>query len=177
MKIVIFGASGDLAKRKLFPALSRINTEGVEIIGYARSRFDRPFTEVLSDLFPYDKKFLERIKYIQGEYDNLTELKKQLTSDTCFYMSVPPTVYKTILKELESIDYKNVAIEKPFGNDYKNLKEISEFRVEKMLFIDHFLLKPLSVAWPIFVSKDMKIRVDGYIGPRTKRVFLQFTGR
>ncbi|KAF9764264.1 Glucose-6-phosphate 1-dehydrogenase [Nosema granulosis] len=158
MKIVIFGASGDLAKRKLFPALSRINTEGAEIIGYARSRFDRPFTEILSDLYSYDQDFLNRITYIQGEYDDLTELKKILTPDTCFYMSVPPTVYRTILQEINSMEYISVAIEKPFGTDHEDLKLISELNVDKLLFIDHFLLKPLSVAWPIIVSKETKLR-------------------
>lgn len=158
MRIIIFGASGDLAKRKLFPALARINTENVEIIGYARSRYDKPFTEILSDLFPYKEEFLNRIRYIQGSYDDLSGIKHLITSETSLYLSVPPTVYKTILEQLKSFEYKNVLIEKPFGNEFEDFKKFKEHDVSKMLFIDHFLLKPMFVAWPIIVGRDKKLR-------------------
>ncbi|KCZ73721.1 hypothetical protein H311_05321, partial [Anncaliia algerae PRA109] len=48
LKIIIFGASGDLARKKLFPALYKLKAEDFEIIGYSRTNLESNFNEHIS---------------------------------------------------------------------------------------------------------------------------------
>jgi glucose-6-phosphate 1-dehydrogenase len=160
MKIVIFGASGDLAKRKLFPALSKIDTKDTEIIAFARTSYDKPFSEVLKNFYTYeDESFCDKILYVQGKsYTDLEALGPHLNSETYFYFSLPPEVYHDTITVLEDNEYKAVAVEKPFGADYEGFLLFKKFTIEKLYFIDHFLLKPLIVSWPNLVAKSDKLK-------------------
>lgn len=159
MKIIIFGASGDLAKRKLFPALSKINLDNVEVIGFARTKFDKPFKEILSDFYSYDDSgFLNKIQYIQGKnYYDLENIKSYIEPDTFLYLSLPPEVYPSILAKLSEFSYGAIALEKPFGKDYSAFLEFNKFPIGKLIFVDHFLLKHLMVSWPHLISSNKKL--------------------
>jgi glucose-6-phosphate 1-dehydrogenase len=158
MKIVIFGASGDLAKRKLFPALSRLDLEDVEIIGYARSSFDVPFGEIISEFCRYSGDFLKRVRYIRGNYSDLSGLRDIADESTVFYLAVPPVVYKELLLEISKLKYRAVGIEKPYGSDKRSFEELKILPLDKMVFIDHFLLKPMAVAAPELIGARPELR-------------------
>lgn len=165
--LVLFGATGDLAKRKLFPALHEIAEEGplpAKVIGVARSSWD-------------DKEFLEHVRnslatsgaktdddayhrlasslsYVEGDYRNektFAELAEVLGSSRrpLFYLAVPPSLMETVVQNLAGAgitDGSAVVIEKPFGRDLDSSHHLNEclLRIwdESSIFrIDHFLGK------------------------------------
>ena len=124
--IVIMGASGDLAQRKLVPALHSLGCEQLlpqsKIIGIARSPYsdqafhDRLFQGVVDyarlkpgvcELWPH---FAQRISYLQGDYDDtatyrtlkqqLVQLRAKGLSNVLFYLATPPNLYVPIIKQL-----------------------------------------------------------------------------
>lgn len=124
--LVIFGASGDLAKLKLFPALYSLAEqkrfpENFYIIGYARTRktnaeFKKEFAESIRATQGKDlnekilEKLTKKVSYFSGQYSSLNDFKKfrnhlkQLTGTRSIckiaYFSVPPTAFKDIIKNL-----------------------------------------------------------------------------
>lgn len=124
--LIIFGASGDLAKLKLFPALYALAEqkrlpENYHIIGFARSKkSQKEFQKEFSDSIiharnnDYNKKILadlaDKVVYFQGQYDNKEDYKKlhefigKLTKKTkttkLAYFSVPPTIFQPIIQNL-----------------------------------------------------------------------------
>ncbi len=181
--LVIFGASGDLAHRKLIPALFSLFTKNLlhqksKVIGCARSQMsDSEFkNKVEESLLKYipnlDKsklvEFLDKLNYISGQYNEaktynallskIEELEAKINTETgrIFYLSTPPTIYFTIVKQLglskltdeneEGVPWRNVVLEKPFGRDLKTAKELdSQLRSvlnERQIYrIDHYLGK------------------------------------
>src|SRR6202047_2285318 len=127
--VVLFGASGDLAKRKVIPAMYDLaihNSLGPRytITGFARTPMsDESFRVALgeaaksiSEVGPIDPKqwdeFAANLHYIQGEYDDVEsyaslakcledlEAAKNLGGNRLFYLSTPPEVYPHIVKHL-----------------------------------------------------------------------------
>jgi glucose-6-phosphate 1-dehydrogenase len=125
----LFGASGDLAKRKVVPAMYDLATHGVfgpayAIVGYARTQMtDESFRDSLgeaaktmSEIGPIDpekwKNFASNLHYHAGDYGNaddftnlakgLKELEssKGLCGNRLFYLSTPPEVYPQIVEQL-----------------------------------------------------------------------------
>lgn len=129
--IVVLGASGDLAKKKTFPALFGLYRNGllpknVEIIGYARSKMTQEeYHERISHYFktPDDqskeqaKKFLENTCYVQGPYDGAEgyqrlnekieefEKKKPEPHYRLFYLALPPSVFLEAANGLKKYVY------------------------------------------------------------------------
>ncbi len=150
--IVILGASGDLAKRKLIPALetlysqNKIDDSNV-IIGSGRTEFsDEDFRghfdvcEGFARLLHYHTGLEGMKEYIQakGEFDKIV-----------FFFSLPPRVYASTAKELVDQGFgeeSSIIIEKPFGHDYETSvelnKEITQYFNEHQIYrIDHYLGK------------------------------------
>ena len=127
--IVLFGASGDLAKRKVVPAMFDLAQhaslgERYAIIGFARTQMtDESFratiseaAKTMSELGPIDpgkwNEFVSNLYYVHGEYGNnasyeqlakrLAEIdaQKQLGGSRLFYLSTPPEVYPNIVEHL-----------------------------------------------------------------------------
>jgi glucose-6-phosphate 1-dehydrogenase len=127
--VVLFGASGDLAKRKVIPAMFDLATHGLlgptyAIVGFARTPMnDESFraslaeaSKSMSEIGPIDPKkweeFASNLHYQPGEYGKqedfanlakyLTELEaqKKLLGNRLFYLSTPPEVYKDIVEQL-----------------------------------------------------------------------------
>jgi len=147
-KIVLFGASGDLAKRKILPAIAKIYTDDIQIYGYARSDLAKDYSQEIRKFHDYsasDKTsdFPEKITYIQGDYTDLTPLKGILDKQTIVYLSLPPHVYQQVLLALSAFEVGTIAIEKPFGSDFESFKELAKLKRSQVHFIDHYLLKPL----------------------------------
>ncbi len=121
--MVIFGASGDLAARKLIPAVYKLDVEGLltekfQIVGFSRSdwdagRFRDRMREALREFG--DKKLLDderierfcrRLHYVRGDYGDVESLKRLIATvnQHCdgdarqvFYLAVPPSVSEAIL--------------------------------------------------------------------------------
>jgi glucose-6-phosphate 1-dehydrogenase len=167
--IVIFGATGDLARNLLIPALyqlchAHMLPENVRILLYAR----RPYTleqylsEVEQSLRAEGKKldgwkqFTPRfVAYVQGGLDekSLEQLNAWIKANAVFYLALPPGVFAhaaELLAQLgfhdETHGYRRLVIEKPFGYDIESARALDQqvrahWREEQIFRIDHYLGK------------------------------------
>ena len=167
--LVLFGATGDLAKRKLFPALYELERHGnlkVPVIGVARSDWtDKAFCEHAHDAIiaavpnaqaAVIDTLMKRLDLIQGDYsDHKTwaslkrVLDKHKSETAVFYMAIPPTMFPTVAQSLASVGLNErgrIVVEKPFGRDLASAVELnvtlhSVFPEERIFRIDHYLGK------------------------------------
>ncbi|KAI5176658.1 glucose-6-phosphate 1-dehydrogenase, partial [Pancytospora epiphaga] len=156
-ELIIFGASGDLAKRKLMPALSNISSKDLQVIAYARSPLEDTYAKELMKFHKYETDFPSRVKYVQGEYDNLEKLREMVGNDTICYFSLPPEVYKDLLVKAAHLGFGAIGLEKPFGTSQESFQELASTGIENVYFIDHYLLKPLIVAIPEVFTEDSRL--------------------
>ena len=150
--IVILGASGDLAKRKLVPALAALYLKGkIEaadcIIGVGRSFFsDRSFRE----RFAISGKFADRLfyhQYIPGLKEFIAH--KGRFSRVVFFLAQPPEAYSATAREIKAEGFgreASIVIEKPFGSDYESARALNRellacFDESRIFRIDHYLAK------------------------------------
>ncbi len=154
--LIIFGASGDLAKLKLFPSLYSLAEQNrlpkeFYIVGYARSeksqeKFEKEFIASIKSVHKVNKKTLDELvkhlSYVQGQYDKkedfvkLKDYLKTLTKKPAItkmaYFSVPPIAFKPIIKNLgetknsETEDLRLI-LEKPFGEDTQSAEDLFHF--------------------------------------------------
>tara|TARA_S200002703_G_scaffold158392_1_gene168636 strand:- start:4165 stop:5502 length:1338 start_codon:yes stop_codon:yes gene_type:complete len=154
--IIIFGATGDLCKKKLIPALYKLweknlLPEGFTITGASRrDPGTKAWKESLGD---YPKEFMHLLNYISCDLDNQESLKKlSAAEDTTYFLSVPPERYENAiisLKEtglLEDPERSRVVIEKPFGYDLQSANTLQStiarhLREKQVYRIDHYLGK------------------------------------
>jgi glucose-6-phosphate 1-dehydrogenase len=155
--IVIFGATGDLCKRKLIPALHKLWEKGLlpdnfVITGSARREpTAQQWKESLGD---YPEEFLHHLDYQCADLDCVESLRHlpDYLEDNTYFLSVPPERYENAivnLKEaglLDDPERSRVVIEKPFGYDYKSahhLQSVVErhLREKQVYRIDHYLGK------------------------------------
>jgi glucose-6-phosphate 1-dehydrogenase len=150
--IVILGASGDLAKRKLIPALLNICKireidDSTVIIGSGRSVFT---DDSFRDLFKVPPQFARKLFYHQG----IPGLKKYVSEKGDFsriivFFALPPQVYSSTAKELVLEGFgaeTSIIIEKPFGSDYQTAvdlnKQLASYFDESRIYRnDHYLAK------------------------------------
>ena len=155
--IVIFGATGDLCKRKLIPALHELHKqelfpESFTIIGASRTEHDRE--SWLQHLGDYPQDFASRLDYIPCDLSNPETLKRLGTkdTDTTYFLSVPPERYADAIINLKSTgllddaETSRVVIEKPFGTDLKSADHLQRvvaghLREKQVYRIDHYLGK------------------------------------
>ena len=154
--IVIFGATGDLCRRKLIPSLyelwlRKLLPRNFKIIGASRTVLKR--YEWFEKIGEYPKAFQDLMDYKPvnlSRPESLGVLK--FDCKTTYFLSVPPEKYADGIKHLklagclDDIDKSRVVIEKPFGHDLKsaeNLQQVvSEHLREKQVYrIDHYLGK------------------------------------
>jgi glucose-6-phosphate 1-dehydrogenase len=164
--IVIVGATGDLAQRKLLPALYNLDVRGLlpkncNIIGYARSPAtgnafrDEAATAVRKySRTPLDDaafaSFAGRLSYVSGREEGFTGVKKLCAQpNRLVYLSVPPSAFEENVLALAKEDLvagTQIVIEKPFGHDLASSRELERLLLsifdEKQVFrIDHYLGK------------------------------------
>ena len=155
--IVIFGATGDLCKKKLIPALYKLWQKDLlpdNFLITGCSRRAPTAAQWKESLGEYPEEFLRQLDYISADLDNvdtLTHLPDYLHDNT-YFLSVPPERYANAiinLKEagkLDDPDHSRVVIEKPFGYDYKSADNLSSvvarhLREKQVYRIDHYLGK------------------------------------
>lgn len=165
--LVVFGATGDLAHKKIFPALYGMclrHSLNVPVLGVAAS----PWTveqlraqvaeSVQRECINVDPSALARLlsalRYVSGDYresDTFEALRKGLrpAQHPTFYLAIPPALFLTVLHGLGAAGLAEggrVVIEKPFGRDLASARELNgiarKFFPEDAIFrIDHFLGK------------------------------------
>ncbi len=155
-KLIIFGVSGDLSRRKLLPALSSIIATGnfneLEIIGVSRRKL------TMTELF--NATLLPRCSIFSMDMAHAAEyirLKKQLNlkinEQLLIYLSVPPSATNQIIELLGKVGLSSpnikLLLEKPFGVDYASALEInariSQYFDERQIYrIDHYLAKEMA---------------------------------
>jgi glucose-6-phosphate 1-dehydrogenase len=167
--LVLFGATGDLAKRKLFPSLYRLEKSGalhVPVIGVARSNWDTAAfrkharESILQHIPDVDPAVMDSLctsmELVQGDYsdpETWNSLRAVLDShnslNAVFYMAIPPTMFPMVAKKLASVDLHHrgrVVVEKPFGRDLESAIELNKtlhdvFHEDHIFRIDHYLGK------------------------------------
>ena len=155
--IVIFGATGDLCKKKLIPALYKLwqkelLPDNFLIAGSARR--EPTVDQWKESLGDYPDDFLHHLDYQSADLSNVDTLRNlpKHIDDMTYFLSVPPERYAdaiTNLKEagcLDDPETSRVVIEKPFGHDYKSADHLStvvarHLREKQVYRIDHYLGK------------------------------------
>jgi glucose-6-phosphate 1-dehydrogenase len=150
--IVILGASGDLTKKKLVPALHRLHARGeladcMLIAGEGRTAFtDEQFRARLG----IDDDFAEKLAYHQGVGGLRTFLASRGRFDgIIFFFALPPEAYAAAAQELAHEGFgreASIIIEKPFGSDFAsaaalNRRLLSFFSESQIFRNDHYLAK------------------------------------
>jgi glucose-6-phosphate 1-dehydrogenase len=164
--LVLFGATGDLAHRKIFPALQALFARGLElpVIGIAKWGQDREalITRIADGLTRFGNKADERsrqklfanVKYIDGDYRDSSTfalLKEALGSCSrpLCYLAIPPNLFETVILGLKTNDLPDamrVVVEKPFGRDLQSAQHLNQvlrasFTEDSVFRIDHYLGK------------------------------------
>ncbi len=166
--LVMFGITGDLAKRALLPALDQLQRQGklgIPIIGVARSEWDdeelRKYAREAIDEFGPDgldqevfKGLAESLSYVQGAYDDpdtYKRLREKLkgSKHPLAYLAVPPSIFEHAIEGLANAgltENGRVIIEKPFGRDLESARRLNEcllrhFKEDDILRMDHFMGK------------------------------------
>ena len=154
--IVIFGATGDLCKRKLIPALHKLWEKDLlpdNFLITGCSRRD-PGTDVWKEsLGEYPEEFLHHLDYISCDLDDPESLYHlPETDDTTYFLSVPPERYENAIISLKKGGFlddpetSRIVIEKPFGYDLKSANHLQSvvgrhLREKQVFRIDHYLGK------------------------------------
>ena len=165
--LVLFGVTGDLAHKRIFPALYEMAKLGgldVPVIGVAssdwtpaqlRKRAEDGIRESARiDDRPALRRVLSRLRYVRGNYNDpatFSALKKALgdARRPAHYLAIPPALFATVIEGLGAAglaDHARVIVEKPFGRDLasaRNLNRIARnvFPEDSIFRIDHFLAK------------------------------------
>src|SRR6202050_5853287 len=163
---VFFGATGDLALKKIFPALQAMVKRGhlkVPVIGVARSakNVDELRARVRASLEQHGglepaafEKLSSLLRYVQGDNSDPATYQalRQALGDAqhpIFYLAIPPTNFGVVVEQLGKSGCGNgarVIVEKPFGRDGASARELNRILLgafeERAIFrLDHFLGK------------------------------------
>ena len=164
--IVIIGATGDLARRKLLPALYDLHLRELlpargRIIGFARTAIEddefrtrakdavREFSRTGFDEQAWSK-FAKRLMFVCAEPDGFAQMRRHCEQPTrLVYLSTPPSTFSSTTRALGEHDLvkgTRLIVEKPLGFDVTSAKELDttlhEFFDESQIFrIDHYLGK------------------------------------
>lgn len=165
--LVLFGATGDLARKMLYPALHQLAQTGAlpdKVVGVAASDWST------KDLVEYARASIEEfgegvdaagwdrlagaLSFVSGDYrENTTygDLVDALGSSRrpLLYLAIPPSLFETVIGGLADAglnEHGRVVLEKPFGRDLASARELNRsvldrFPEETVFRIDHFLGK------------------------------------
>ncbi|MFZ3199675.1 MAG: glucose-6-phosphate dehydrogenase [Candidatus Acidiferrales bacterium] len=165
--LVLFGVTGDLAHKMIFPALYAMVKHGalkVPVIGVAfpkwsLARLHKRVTDSIKRSGGIDDKralrhLLSLFRYISGDYKDpatFTAIKKELggAQRPAHYLAIPPSLFETVIEGLGAAklaEHARVIVEKPFGRDLASARDLnrvarSVFPEDSIFRIDHFLGK------------------------------------
>jgi glucose-6-phosphate 1-dehydrogenase len=165
--LVFFGATGDLAYKKIFPALVSLVRRGrldVPVIGVARGDWslDRLCERARDSVEKHGggvdeeafKRFCDLLRYVSGDYGDpatFEALRRELgkAERPAYYLAIPPALFAPVVEKLAASGCTRgarVIVEKPFGSDLASARALNAILLgtfdEKSIFrIDHYLGK------------------------------------
>src|SRR5271170_5480347 len=164
--LVFFGATGDLAYKKIFPALQAMLKRGhldVPVVGVAKAgwNLDQFKARALDSLEKHGgvdpaafAKLSSLLRYVDGDYNDAATfqaLAKELNGAKCpaHYLAIPPDMFEEVLEQLKQCGCTagaRIIIEKPFGHDLASARHLNKVLLrsfdESAIFrIDHYLGK------------------------------------
>jgi glucose-6-phosphate 1-dehydrogenase len=164
--LVFFGATGDLAYKKIFPALQAMAKRGhlnVPVVGVAKAgwNLDQLRARAKDSLEKHGgvdpaafQKLIGLLRYVDGDYQNpatFEALRKELgkTRTPAHYLAIPPALFETVVEHLAESNCARgarVIVEKPFGHDLASARELNRvllgaFDEGDIFRIDHYLGK------------------------------------
>ena len=164
--LVFFGATGDLAFKKIFPALQamiRRGTLNVPIIGVARSSSLEKLRQRAHDSLEQHgggvdrkafAKLIDLLRFVDGDYENpatFEQLRRELgpAQHPLHYLAIPPSLFPVIVRSLAQSGCatgSRVILEKPFGRDLASAQTLNAtlrgvFDESNIFRIDHYLGK------------------------------------
>jgi glucose-6-phosphate 1-dehydrogenase len=188
--IVMFGASGDLAQRKLLPALFDLARHGClaprfRLLGFARSPMtDDDFRGKAAEAMKktdggndaHAQEFLQQIHYFKGDYDDPASFEKlksrldeldrsgNLAGNRLFYLATPPEVYPRVIEHLGNAGLAQPATDKSWVR----------IIVEKPFGRDLASAKDLNAKVLSVFKENQVFRIDHYLGKETVQNMLVF---
>ena len=201
--MVIFGASGDLTKRKLLPALhniaaSNLLPEKFAIVGFAIDQMDtEQFRQHLSDdiqefggseidLQALQERFGKRLLYVQGGFEDpqayvkLKETLAQVDKDCgtegnyLFYLATPPAFFAKIVEQLSAAELTQEERDRlPDSNNDEN-QHWRRVIIEKPFGHDLDSARSLNRELGKLLREDQIYRIDHYLGKETVQNILVF---
>ena len=165
--LIVFGFTGDLASKKIFPALYAMVKKGeltVPVIGVASSNLsEQQWQQRVRDSIEHESKvddeaalarLLAQLCYVCGNYKDpstFTTLKSALvlSKRPAYYLAIPPALFETVIHSLGMAGLAKdarIIIEKPFGRDLASARELDAiartvFPESSIFRIDHYLGK------------------------------------
>ena len=165
--LVLFGATGDLCYRKIFPSLYQLVRRGrltVPVIGVARAGWNRDqlvarLRDSMQHFVPgadeaVVARFVALLQYVDGDYNDaatFTQLKALLgpARAPLHYFAIPPSMFAVVVGQLAAAGADRgarVVVEKPFGRDLASAHELNQtlhriFEERSIFRIDHYLGK------------------------------------
>lgn len=150
---IILGASGDLAKKKIYPTLWWLFRDGLlpddtHFVGFARSNLTMenikaaclPHMKVADEESDYLSAFISKNSYLSGRYDDgssfhrlndhILSLPGGTDANRLFYLALPPSVYQHVATNIRkhcmsARGWNRIIVEKPFGRDLQSSQELS----------------------------------------------------
>jgi len=182
---VIFGATGNLARKKLLPALYHLDIaarlpDEMNIIALGRRKWtdsdwlnnlEETIREQVSDRFEDEsyQRFAKRFIYIAGNVDDIA-LYQNIAAHTCnettctesiYYLSIKPSDFSTVIEKLDEAGlnkprgHHRIVVEKPFGEDIESAQQLNR------VLHEHF-------------DEEQVFRIDHYLGKETVQNLLVF---
>ena len=175
LTLVIFGASGDLTRRKLFPALFSLylkgSIPGVRLVGFARRDWDTAkFRALVRGWLDSDDSvtasaevkdaFVSGLGFIKSSFESAEgyeEIGRQFPqpANRVFYLATPPDSYETIVERIrlagladQRAGFSRIIVEKPIGRDLSSARSLNEL---------------FARAFP----EEQIYRIDHYLGKET----------
>src|SRR5258705_12441392 len=173
--LVFFGATGDLAYKKIFPALQAMVKRGhldVPVVGVAKAgwNLDQLRARAYDSLEKHGgvdpaafEKLTGLLRYVDGDYQDpatFTALRQELkdAKRPAHYLAIPPVLFETVVEHLSGSNCgrgARVIVEKPFGHDLASAQELNK------------------VLLDVFDEADI-FRIDHYLGKRAVNNVLAF---
>uniref|UniRef100_A0A672U7K1 Glucose-6-phosphate 1-dehydrogenase n=1 Tax=Strigops habroptila TaxID=2489341 RepID=A0A672U7K1_STRHB len=149
---IIFGASGDLARKKIYPTIWWLFRDGllpedIHVVGFARSPLTvelirertLPHLKASPEDSPLLERFFSRQRFVQGHYGDeapfrrleaaLRELPGGAAAHRLFYLALPPGLYATVTRHIREHcmgqGWNRIIVEKPFGRDLASSDALS----------------------------------------------------
>jgi len=163
--LVLFGATGDLARRKIYPALQALaglDVLKIPVVALARGELnDDGLRELVrQSLDQHDRvepaafaRLAAQLRYLRGDYREASTYERlrtmlQNARHPLYYLAIPPDLFPDVVAQLGAaqLGHGRVVVEKPFGRDLESARTLngairSVFPEEEVFRIDHYLGK------------------------------------